>query len=851
MDYVNKIKKNEVEVEIHDTRIEDPSAFATKAELADYVTKDDLTPLATKTEVAAAKSSLDGTALVIPTQPGPEPVATIDGVDYYHKHEFNLEELAQQVASDYNTRYFKLTGEQTEDNPRNQAFLYGTYRGYVAIQMYPISFYSVIFYQDGVYNPSGYESHAFTVIEDGYSTSTDRNAVCIPGCSAFYGFLSEDGKTFISYFNLKSDGGASKIDSIKQGSLTLPIADGRMPDPVAGDAGKLLTVGEDGQLEWAGGGTGGGGLIKTTMQELFDLKAAGELVPGCLYRIEDYAPTYSVPAYNEGPSLQGYRMAGHQFDIIVLAVSESEIAAECWFDHHEGDTYFVNSDLSKWHGSYVIEKLESALAIVGSVRQYGTSFTIGKVESNPEHDEIVDGQLYQAVTLHINGPSVSPTVGSWFYITENANAIWMFDGSVMTQDTRFTITSIALPGILTYGYIDRLIDERMNDCPYDFKNVLYESVTDQHDNVYHDVYTFGYYDTTLNTAVDKTIDASSNDVHNNVISYKTSILGLPSIIFFNDQEVVEYRSNIFGYDDYNMTFAGNTVCYNVFGNGCYANRFKFNLTSCRFGNNVHDISLTAADRCKFGDDIYQFDCSAERLEICEFGNSCNNIHLTFTSGQRVRTLKIGDNCQSLTISASSGTGFLKNVEIDVGVQNTTIDLANGGSVIMRYGYDSSGNLIRSDGIPLELPSATSADEGKVPTVNAFGQYELVTPSGGVTQTITTWSASQSELDELNGPDNTFVQSIRAKTTIIGKVVFVDISLSYSGTYPETSLRSIYMTIDANIAGQMLKINTVGDEGDIKIRPNETWNNRIYFFQEHASSGGSGGTMHTTCIGFIA
>ena len=87
--------------------------------------------------------------------------------------------------------------------------------------------------------------------------------------------------------------------------------------------------------------TGSTPLLKTvTTSQLSELINESSLVPGYIYRLTDYV---CVPA---NPATQA--SAGHQFDILFLAISTNKLHKKCFADHHEGDAYFANSDLSKW-----------------------------------------------------------------------------------------------------------------------------------------------------------------------------------------------------------------------------------------------------------------------------------------------------------------------------------------------------------------------------------------------------------------------------------------------------------------------------------------------------------------------
>lgn len=80
----------------------------------------------------------------------------------------------------------------------------------------------------------------------------------------------------------------------------------------------------------------GGGVTETTWQELKDKRDAGKLTPGALYRITDYQCTTTQ---------ENTRSAGHQFDIVLLALSEDKLAEEGWAMMHNGVDMFDDYDI--------------------------------------------------------------------------------------------------------------------------------------------------------------------------------------------------------------------------------------------------------------------------------------------------------------------------------------------------------------------------------------------------------------------------------------------------------------------------------------------------------------------------
>ena len=103
----------------------------------------------------------------------------------------------------------------------------------------------------------------------------------------------------------------------------------------------------------AGGGSSTNGVTSTTWQELKDKRDAGKLTPGALYRITDYNCTTTQ---------QDTQSAGHQFDIVLLALSEDKLAEEGWAMMNENDTYFANSNLSAWKVWYCLDNDKSRFA---------------------------------------------------------------------------------------------------------------------------------------------------------------------------------------------------------------------------------------------------------------------------------------------------------------------------------------------------------------------------------------------------------------------------------------------------------------------------------------------------------
>lgn len=87
------------------------------------------------------------------------------------------------------------------------------------------------------------------------------------------------------------------------------------------------------------------GLIEVKWQELKDKRDNGELIPGSLYRITDYQCTTTQ---------ENTQSAGHQFDIVLLALSDDKLAEEGWAMMHDNiyDVTFADGVTKKCYIYY-------------------------------------------------------------------------------------------------------------------------------------------------------------------------------------------------------------------------------------------------------------------------------------------------------------------------------------------------------------------------------------------------------------------------------------------------------------------------------------------------------------------
>lgn len=445
--------------------------------------------------------------------------------------------------------------------------------------------------------------------------------------------------------------------------------------------------------------------VETTYSALKDLRDGGELTPGTWYRITDYQCT-TIQANTSA--------ATHQFDILVLATGVDYLSEEARAAKHSGDTYFVNSNLNAWKVWYCLDNDTSRFAWADDSvdESIPASITINgvKYNRNPQEDELAGIHPYAwkadtagKVFTNEEAPSGYPS-----------NA---YNNSTGGKGTKgYTIGSYTsghegtnLPN--GRGVIYRMIDEWNNDCPYDFKNILFKRplTNGRYDTGGTDTwcYTFNLtdlQDTSVNLDsslvwrnyfdVSQTVDG----VHDNKILPSTNTDGnesnvyeLNGCVFLDifDQDFFGSYGNIFLQDCRNNTLLDGSVqnifeencknniifgCRNHFGQGCSGNEFTLNAIGSYFGRECVNNVGTGVYYCDFGNGCNSNHFSSI-LSGVTFGNFSSNNSIITQS--RVTSFVIFENgveyvdlISNIQVD-SQHAGPLKNITIKSGVVGTS------------------------------------------------------------------------------------------------------------------------------------------------------------------------------------
>lgn len=444
--------------------------------------------------------------------------------------------------------------------------------------------------------------------------------------------------------------------------------------------------------EGAGGSYDYEHLIEVLYKDLVTLRNNSELIPGKKYRITDYVTTTSQ---------ENTQSAGHQFDIIVTALTKnelSEIASACYHEeNYENIKPYIKNFKSVINIGGVVEecifKYDKSVVINGNVySEYATEDTKNHLafDFNDrskvyfDSDDVIKfipsyyyfystSDVWEENVNNSNVPNIDSSIENnkeackkefnrnYFKNLGCNLSAWKIWYSLDNNSDRFTWADSNGTGV-----IYKMIDEWGNDCPYDFKNIQFREMFFEDEDSYFDefCYTFSW-EHSDNNVIDASIfgnngylsnDDSSNDegmigVYENVIGIYNSDGGkqcLNYIVFlitYSDSKIFYgYINNIFGNNCYNNIIFGYYCHYNTFGNNFHNNVFGYYLYNNTFGYYLYNN--TFGNFCHnniLGNNCYN-NVFGDYLYNNTFGNNFHNN----TFGNRCHDNSLSNNCNNNT-----------------------------------------------------------------------------------------------------------------------------------------------------------------------------------------------------------
>ena len=442
-------------------------------------------------------------------------------------------------------------------------------------------------------------------------------------------------------------------------------------------------------------------LIKVSYNELVSLRNNANLIPGCWYRITDYVTTTSQ---------ENTMSAGHQFDVLVLATDVNVLSEEARAINHEeevdpnkpirygseyvGASEYDNLYLFEATGESVVAqsgitywKLKGYYVDNGNIVEAPSELMFVTTSNPPVIGEPVYmgstlEEALEATFLNIGEPIAENTD---YFENCNLNA-WKIWYCLDNDESRFAWADSKNGS----GVIYRMIDEWNNDCPYDFKNIMFTlpeiggyggdngggptgfsigefdeqsepieesdetmvELLDASEQTYY--YTFttkengygvtGIYD--MSVIDNKCYD---NKMGMYIIDY---IQSLNCNVFVNKYYTDNCYSNSFGDNCHSNLFGehcysnsfGNSCTSNTFGNNCYSNSFGKDCYSNSFGNTCYSNSFgNSCTSNTFGNTCHTHSFGTD-CNYNSFGNTC----YSNSFGEHCNSNSFGNTCTSNT-----------------------------------------------------------------------------------------------------------------------------------------------------------------------------------------------------------
>ena len=367
---------------------------------------------------------------------------------------------------------------------------------------------------------------------------------------------------------------------------------GTIKESVIAEKQDKLTAGENIRIENNVISAIGGGptaatelLVKITWSELKSLRDNSQLVAGQQYRITDYTCTTT-----QG----GTKSAGHAFDIIVTADSESVLNEEARAIQHDGDTYFANCDLNAWNIWYRIDNDTNRFAWADSTNGKGVIYRMIDDFGNDCPYDFKNIQFYrqwdEAKQLWCTIPTDNTGVPCYTFSSKGDSSTASFTD--MSLSASNDVYSNVIKEYIKYNK-QTLSKQTLNNICF-FGLVCNENIfgVDCYEN------TFG--NQCINNSFGNSCYANSfrNDLWHNSFGNRCENNSFGSGCSYNTfGDYLTYNTfgddcdfNSFGSDCYRNSF-GNSCDHNSFGNGCYRISFGNGCDHNSFGNGCHNIKF--------------------------------------------------------------------------------------------------------------------------------------------------------------------------------------------------------------------------------------------------------------------
>ena len=422
-----------------------------------------------------------------------------------------------------------------------------------------------------------------------------------------------------------------------------------------------------------------------TYSELKSKRNNGELVPGKHYRITDYVTTTTQ---------ENTQSAGHQFDIVVLALDEKTLSENAHAMLHDGDTYFSTNraDLSAWELKYYLDNDTNrfAWAVVGEQKELRLYKADGYAEEEGSYP-MNEGENHIDRSDWFSYIGTTDYNGSTYYAWRKYEG----EGEGVAKDYVILTNTLYQPGDLNPGTNDEYDGSNpgFNGVAADvaYTLIMDGDTTNDYEGLNHNSKAIDEYvclceygevsgadSVVFETGNGKGVVYYMKDEWNNECHYDfkniqfNRKLSNGALDATNGDDTFVYTFNLWRINAQKIEDAsiiGNTLVNDeehingVYGNkinpvseyNVYSEQTRFEVTQYLLNDNVF-LNYEDAEGFFYGcyTNILGYDCSSNTFgNMCcsnNFGDNCHNN----TFGGACNSNTLGDNCASNTLGGNCG-----------------------------------------------------------------------------------------------------------------------------------------------------------------------------------------------------
>ena len=411
-------------------------------------------------------------------------------------------------------------------------------------------------------------------------------------------------------------------------------------DYLKGEKGEKGDTGEPGPKGDAGASLD---VTAITWDTLKALRDSGGLQKGLRYRITDYRCT----------TLQtDTRSAGHQFDIIVTALSSSMLSEKALAILHDGDTYFTNAKLQGWQLWYCLDNDITRFAWADATNGKGVVYRMIDEFGNdcPYDFKNIQFKRYKitgsGTTKKLDGTYLGFSDAPCGIDTTNFIYCYTFSGVTYSNDNHAFDYSTIFDASLNQRYLDADFYEEGSVEEHKMR-VLCKNNKMSAVNILQ--------------VIDDTSTSHPNWL-NNIVSLST--------VMYNGNSFDSAKDNIFSSECFCLSFGGNIIgnnfsgwCrYNIFINNVTLNTFSGDLNNNTFSGDLNNNTFSGGlDNNTFSGYVWNNTFSGN-VQYCSFEGKCSYCSFPGASSTAMQYLRQcgdteGTSNERVTVSAKLGVNF--------------------------------------------------------------------------------------------------------------------------------------------------------------------------------------------------